>query len=207
MPNYCMNDFVFYSNDSKSLKDLYNQSKKLFTTNRSDTSFHKLLVMLGQEPLIKQLEDLRHYIIDIGGLEKQGDTYYFHLYTEAAWSPHTEDIDVLLSTPTYQDIQYVYTAEEPGMGIFINSDVNHRFLDTQYLIYYYYGDTTEEDQYFSNKEELVSYLQSKFPNALITPWDSLATMTRKVENLLANAYDSYGFCIHEFESDSLEMSA
>lgn len=207
MANYCMNDIVFYSTNPKALERLYEPMKQMVTTYHSDTSFHKLLVALKQEPLVEQLEDLRHYLLDIGNIEKQGDTYYFHLYTEAAWSPHTEDIDVLLSTPTYQDIQYVYTAEEPGMGIFINSDVNHRFLDTQYLIYYYYGDTTEEDQYVSNQEDLVNYLQSKFPNALITPWDSLATMTRKVENLLANTYDSYGIYIHEFESDSLEMSA
>ncbi|MFR6482710.1 MAG: hypothetical protein ACLUPK_05580 [Veillonella sp.] len=83
---------------------------------------------------METIKDKRNFIIDCGELQQADDEYFFHMYTEAAWVPHIEDIDLLLSADAFSEIQYVYTAEEPGMEIYVNSDVEHKFLDNIFSI-------------------------------------------------------------------------
>lgn len=198
MANYCMNDIVFYSINREQIVNLFEQVKSTLNSFKCDTTLFKLLQCLENQSSLEIIKDKRNFIIDCSELQQAGDEYFFHMYTEAAWVPHIEDIDLLLSADAFSEIQYVYTAEEPGMEIYVNSDVEHKFLDNKYLFYYWCGNE-EEDQYFSNEDNLKEYLITKFSKAGINREDKHKTMLTKLENWLETRNDNFGCYIHEFE--------
>ena len=198
MANYCMNDIVLYSKEIEPLTRLHNQLAQLAKEDSYGYPVHRLLSSLDASYLVDDLDDLRHYVLDFGAIEQKDDSYYFHLYTEAAWSPHIEDIDALLTLPEFKSISYVYQAEEPGFEIYINSDSKREFLDNSYLFYYYCGDD-DEDAYFSSLSDLVDYVNKHFPNALVTPWDTPKTIENKLNASMEDSVCEYGFYIHEFQ--------
>ena len=139
MANYCMNDIVFYSTNREQIVNLFEQVKSTLNSFKCDTTLFKLLQCLEDQSPLDTIKDKRNFIIDCSELQQADDEYFFHMYTEAAWVPHIEDIDLLLSADAFSEIQYVYTAEEPGMEIYVNSDVEHKFLDNKYLFYYVFS--------------------------------------------------------------------
>lgn len=197
MANYCMNDIVLYSKRKKPLIRPHNQLKHLSKEDSYSYPIHRLLSSLEASYLVDDLDDLRHYILDFDSIDKKNDTYYFHLYTEAAWSPHIEDIDILLSLNEFKSISYVYQAEEPGFEIYINSDSKREFLNNSYLFYYYCGDD-DEDAYYSDLNDLIDYVDKHFLNALITPWDTPQIIIDKLNTSMVDSMCNYGFYIHEF---------
>ena len=121
MANYCMNDIVFYSINREQIVNLFEQVKSTLNSFKCDTTLFKLLQCLEDQSPLDTIKDKRNFIIDCSELQQADDEYFFHMYTEAAWVPHIEDIDLLLSADAFSEIQYVYTAEEPGMEIYVNT--------------------------------------------------------------------------------------
>jgi len=95
----------------------------------------------------------------------------FSLQADTAWSPTDELRDAVVAL--YEGVSYVYTAEESGNGVFINSDTEGRFYSERYMLDIWgdgevpegwFADEGESKpkylsvrEYFSDFEELINF--------------------------------------------------
>jgi hypothetical protein len=78
------------------------------------------------------------------------DSNFFTLETETAWSPTTELWEAVIAL--YEGISFVYIAEEPGSGIYTNTDIEGTYFCDRYLINIY-GDTPIPEGWFLGEDK------------------------------------------------------
>ena len=77
---------------------------------------------------------------------------YFQIYQEDAWGPNVELWEKILQTH-YSAVSLVYEAEEPGFGLYVNTDITGRFLSDRYLVEFDYEVSDETYNYCETEEE------------------------------------------------------
>ena len=99
-------------------------------TQRVGDDWYGMLLLAHEVPLDK-IEDSRGSLLNC---PLWSDVPYNHIYlqTETAWDPKEHIIDEMLYF--YNDLAYVYTAEEGGMGIYINTDESGTFFPEKYYV-------------------------------------------------------------------------
>jgi len=80
---------------------------------------------------------------------KQGDIF-FTVDTETAWGPTDELWQAVIAK--YEGISFVYIAEEPGMGVFINTDTEGIFFTEKFMINIF-GDAPLPDGWYEGKDK------------------------------------------------------
>ena len=90
---------------------------------------------------------------------KDEDCWFVKFWYDTRWSPAYEALDELLSR-FYPTLKEVTIAEEPGCEVYVNTDDEALFFDTQYDLdgaacgkY-----THDEDSWFADKESALNYL-------------------------------------------------
>ena len=53
--------------------------------------------------------------------------------TSTAWIPYPEIWDAILNK-NFADVHYVFFAEEPGMQLYVNTDVDHDYFEEAYKV-------------------------------------------------------------------------
>ena len=155
MPNWCYDQVVF-EGDVNSLINLQKDlSKALATIEEGESCWiGRLLMYKGMK-----YEDItigcRSFIDTFSSLEEIKTSKHFHLYTESAWSPVTEMYDWIAET---YDLDYVLWAEEPGMDIYINTDVEGKHFPERY---YVSCDDGLDECYFPTLKEVVEALKDE----------------------------------------------
>jgi len=135
MPNWCINKYSFYTDkeDKGELLQLYKNLEAVMNIP-SDVSNGFGLGWLGEVAIKHGLDwekiSCRGEMTNLGDYEP-GD-WYFMLDADTAWSPTDELWETVIEQ--YEDVYYVYVAEEPGCEIFINTDTEGRFFNETYLI-------------------------------------------------------------------------
>lgn len=140
MPNWCYTQYAV-TGEQKSLKDFYNKIVLYTSKPRWDDSpvepyqFGKnwlgnILTGFG----IGNMEGCRGEILSVYLTD---EALFFD--TETAWCPSPEVISGIISENYSDDsgvpkLYYYYLSEEPGWGLFINTDTEHRFFKTVYLL-------------------------------------------------------------------------
>ena len=78
--------------------------------------------------------------------------------TECAWNPFYETVSTMIEE-CYPNINMVMLSEEPGMGIFINTDIEHTYFAEKY--YFYYSDDKDDciEEYLKSDEGLLEKLE------------------------------------------------
>ena len=205
MPNWCYTQYIFYTenNNYHDLERFYNIIKNNIDAesqpgrNYENRWLGKIAevhnIATDEIPCRGSIEYLSHY--------NTGDTS-FALDTETAWIPCTQLWEVLLTH--YNDVKFVYLAEEPGMELFINSDVDENYFDQKYLLmissntvpngWYKQQDTKPDTvyihEYFSDFEYLHDFL-SNIVSEDFTSVDDIREYFEEIfdENVIANVYE------------------
>lgn len=210
MPNWCITDVTFISENKNELKRLYDNLIKLYDIPcpvKNDFGnwwfgniaiFHNL-----------SLENLR-----CRGKIAYVDEFYlddncFRILTETAWEPLSEFWDKILEQ--YNNIKYVYMSEEPGAELYINSDTSGLIYPDRFKLDIYCEDYAKIKkafpniyngvcpgfiEFFKNADELINYMQ-----------ELTGQHFNEVEDILSFIDDinkkdnSYSVYVHEFESN------
>lgn len=114
-------------------------------------------------------------------------------WDETAWGPVLEVFDLIEAK--FPELKVYWLAEEPGMCYFESNDCEHKFFNTQFILYY---NDAYETEYFDSEEELLDFI-----NELIDEYNkeggnehhvhSLQELDKLVEDVDNNGY-SNGFC-------------
>lgn len=194
MANECMDTVVFYaaSND---------QEKRLIKFRETVESCYGTKMSNDESSLILIFEKNG---IPVSDLSIRSDVLYSDfgngyvtLECVSAWSPPYEAYSKLAK---YFGISFVLQAEEPGFSIYYNTDMDKRYLTTQYKVYFaerpedYSLDSLFDktcgdiEYYFDSEEELLKWFKEcGFVNV------------KTVEQLKEYLDEEY-VCIYEFEN-------
>lgn len=180
MPNWCRTSYTFYTDTEKGreqLADFYNKltasiSGKHLCITKSDFgnkwlgnvihAFTPQFLKLMPDNAICTYEGydvrFRGSVIDI---MTHGDNEVL-VITETAWGPMTEMWDMILKSCGYDNISYVYQAEESNNGLFVTNDKTGRFYNDKYYVDLHIADDFHEYEtdYISSDEDLLNYLNA-----------------------------------------------
>ena len=158
MANYCSNSVTYYSDNQGQILNLYlrlrGATESLGGMEMGSIKAKPLLAELGADPEIIEQLDGRTSINYLGLLVEDEKPVGVQFDAESAWSPCDDFADILLRAiyPDRGDIEMVYTAEEPGCEVYVNTDVDHRFYKTVLVMNVIAGEIN--DSYYYNMDEL-----------------------------------------------------
>ena len=208
MANICCCKYVFYTDDGNTdeLTRLYKNLVTIIQPPEIKNDYEP--AWLGNVATWHGIDwentiSCRGSIELLGGYELGND--YFTLYSDTAWSPTDELWEAVVTQ--YEGVSFVYVAEEPGMGIFTNTDSEGIYLSEKYLIEIYgnapipegwYPDQDKPEcleirEYFSDFEELADYC-TEFTGQEFSSIEELQSYFSDIFNEEDDTYAS----IHEF---------
>ena len=158
MANYCSNSVTYYSDNQGQILNLYlrlrGAAEALGDMEMGSIKAKPLLAELGVDPETIEKLDGRTSINYLGLLVEDEKPVGVQFDAESAWSPCDDFADILLRAiyPDRGDIEMVYTAEEPGCEVYVNTDVDHRFYKTVLVMNVIAGEIN--DSYYYNVDEL-----------------------------------------------------
>ncbi len=203
MANYCANSIYFYGSDKKLLTELWKKIDECID-NRENRSVKKLLLLHGYtQDEADELADGRDYFtyLDDSVTACGKDEYSFCAETESAWEPGMDAFEDLLVRKYRNKIKMVYQSEEPGCGIFVNSDKDGIYFTDRFRISWCYNDKYGT-AYFSDWEETVEDLNGNFPKAKI----DISTTPAEAEKHIRKAYGLKDGCNDFITVDVFECS-
>lgn len=176
MANICDTAIAFFSTDSiETLTDFRNMLVSIYKTTDKRTPFtHKYI----NEKLNLGLTNLEYGdIIDIGEIERTGTCIGFKIWQSDKWTPQLDLWDALIEKYFTNDegcrlVDYVYEAEEPGCGIYINTDEGGDFFQDLYKIDAYLPFTIFANidgyysEYFGSTYDLIDHLEELLPEII-----------------------------------------
>lgn len=157
MAKDCFNVIVFRCNKEKPILDFLNKINTLLENNKRE--FVDLM-----ESYNLNVDDydgsgfkgsFRGQIIhcdDYLSYNDEEDEYYFYMDTETAWLPLMNTFDIIIKH-TDSEIKYYYTSEEPGMGIYINTDSSEIYLTPRFNVYLDYSNKVNISEGLQTFEE------------------------------------------------------
>lgn len=193
MANICLDTVVFYCDEGNNelLKALGTVVEKCYPP---------------QMPCYKQQISVltEHLGLDTNGLSLRGDVSYYDvtddyikLYVDTAWTPLYGCYQAIAR---HFGLNFVMRSEEPGCGLFINTDVDGRFMAERYRLCLscdgavdamykkLYEEQPEREAYFETEQELLEYLSK---------YGFEADTFDKASELLDKEY----VCINEFREN------
>lgn len=158
MANYCSNSVTYYSDNQGQILNLYlrlrGAAEALGDMEMGSIRAKPLLAELGVDPETIEKLDGRTSINYLRLLVEDEKPVGVQFDAESAWSPCDDFADILLRAiyPDRGDIEMVYTAEEPGCEVYVNTDVDHRFYKTVLVMNVIAGEIN--DSYYYSVDEL-----------------------------------------------------
>lgn len=201
MANYCSNNIAFYSKDRALLQDLFTKINDVLDNTNNHSVYQLMLKHSYSEEAAKKITDCRDYITYAE--DKITDLpcgySYFKIDIESSWQPNMTTFFYLLQDKYANKISLVYTSEEPGSGVFINTDVDGLFFNYRYRIDYCIEDYYETE-YFDTFKEVTDYISEKFPKAKICIFDSPNLIKDKIHEayITEETYRNFYFYLDRF---------
>lgn len=201
MANYCSNSIAIYGYDKEKVDELHDLMIKFFNENSSNNSIRAFVVACGysSDEALK-MADGRDTIVDVDDeISEKERLFYFKFQTESAWNPNVGVFRKIISDKYGEELDIEHCSEEPGMGIFINTDeTGFFFTDRYYLNSCINGEY--ETEYFESREEVLDWVKSKFPDIQATTM----TYVHKIEEEVCKRIDESGddfFTLRRFDYD------
>ncbi len=131
MPNWCSTRIAVFGSE-KDVNDLHTKIEEISKTGRLENGFGNLWEgnLLDLYGIDWRKVRCRGQIVDFNSFEEDG---YLELWQEDAWGPNTEYLKEIIKKAGY-DLDLVYVAEEPGCGVYINTDTSGDYFPERYLI-------------------------------------------------------------------------
>ncbi|WP_300914404.1 hypothetical protein [Faecalibaculum rodentium] len=167
MANICMDTVVFYAASEAAEKGLAALKQAVNSCYPTGTSVDDsgLCRIFERNEIPTDCISLRSNVVDVCTEDS-----HITLYRDSAWNPMYE---AYLSIANFFGVNFELEAEEPGCGIYINTDTNGAYLTNQYkaclserpsdgslnmLFDNAHGDT---DFYFSSDKELLQWFRER----------------------------------------------
>jgi len=167
MANCCLDTVVFHSlegcqEDFNRLKDAVSACFSIASIT-SDASFDRLFIYAG---LPTDEIYLRGTMV-----HKDIQDTCLTLWCDSCWIPLS---DAYRMISEFYHVGYVYCAEEPGCGIYVNTDASGRFLNNRYKVILYWEEEVfdhslgtlmqnaggdDADFYFPSKDKLLQWFE------------------------------------------------
>lgn len=156
MPNWCTTTYAF-TGEPDALKRFRIGLQNYTSKNYHENGFGKNWlgnVLAGYNLYPDEGQDSFMYRGSIAEIDWCNGVLY--VTTDTAWNPMTKMWDAILDEH-FQDeygdnlIDYVFISEEPGMGLYINTDTNRTFFPERFLLEV--GDIPEHRDYESYRLE------------------------------------------------------
>lgn len=185
MPNWCFNETIFYGDEDTILK-VYNKLNETTQLRGLRTEiknhFNYVLEALGVS------NDDEFYVrghISYYELKKFYDKELtLYIQYETAWNPICETLDKVLEkyAPT---LKQVTLADEGGMGIYVNTDTEHKYFTERYWLDMWdsedhYNDTRYHDSLESAIAEFKMFYEI---NTEINSEEELRAEIKRIEEL------------------------
>ncbi len=199
MANYCSNSIRFFSKDRAKLAVFLRKVSAV--CNSRSSGYGDLMVLHGYNArqvagVIDKRDMLTHCDTK---LTVDGDTYSFRVDTETAWSPHMDAFRKMLREKYGNAIHMVYQSEEPGTGVFINTDTAGKYFPERFIIdCCHNGEYSKE--YFCTLEEAVEWIEGAIGDFGYSLFDTAETVERKVQDILPDDGFSF-FSFHEYSME------
>jgi hypothetical protein len=164
MPNWCAVDVKFFGNKDNIERLYHDWETALKTIREGDSNWlGRLLIYNNIDPDIIYC---RGFVRDICLADD-----ILSVHSEDAWAPMSDFYEFAAAL---YNVQYVYSAEEPGSGVYVNTDTEGRFFTDRYKIELYVEDMDQykddpliqtlnelsSDAYFDNFDDIARYLGS-----------------------------------------------
>lgn len=123
MANRCINEIIIFRKErsceaKRQLRDLY--LKLLLGFGKDEVMWYGNLLTIHD--LDDEDVEARGEVKDVSWTEAGPDPIgCIHMTTDTAWEPQIEIVEEMLEV--YRLLDFVYLSEEPGCGVFINSDM------------------------------------------------------------------------------------
>ena len=201
MANYCSNNIAFYSKDRATLQDLFTKINDVLDNTNTHSVYQLMLKHGYSEEAAKKITDCRDCITYAE--DKITDLScgysYFKIDTESAWQPNMTTFFYLLQDKYANKISLVYTSEEPGSGVFINTDVDGLFFTDRYRIDYCVNNDYQTE-YFSGFSEVIDYINEKLPEAQVCVFDTPNQIKDTVHEayITKETYNNFYFYLDRF---------
>ncbi|MBR2140025.1 MAG: hypothetical protein IJ963_04085 [Phascolarctobacterium sp.] len=200
MANYCSNSIAIFGCDKEKVDELHNLMAKFFQEN-SNSSIRAFAVVCGySSDEAFKMADGRDTFADVDNEVSEIERiFYFKFQTESAWNPNVDVFRKIISDKYGEELDMEYCSEEPGMGIFINTDEEGLFFTDRYYLNSCIN-SEYETEYFESKQELLDWIKSKFPDIKAT----IKTAWYKIEEEVCDHLDESGddfFVLHKFSCD------
>ena len=111
--------------------------------------------------------------------------------TDTAWNPKMHIIEQMLEN--YDDLDYVYVSEEPGMRIYINSDTTGKFFTDRYDVDYDLGTIACDHQYVEDWSEVVDIMEN-ISERIHEKYPDFKCILDETDHMLVTAGDVNIFC-------------
>ena len=192
MANTCFNLISFYSkeNNKDALLLFENKLKKL-DQNKNITliDFYKELTNLTIDEIDRTLE---------GRGQLQSISYNddrIEIEFESAWTPVNKDIEKIA---ILNNLNSVCLAEENGCDIFLNTDTEGLFYDSQYQIDCCLKDTEEEyyTEYFNSLEQMLDFCR----NTLYLDFNTFEELENFCDNFESDDDEEF-ISLHDFSNE------
>ena len=200
MANYCSNSIAIFGYDKEKVDELRNLMFK-FLNDNSTSSIRAFVVVCGysSDEALK-MTDGRDTFVDVDDeVSEKESIFYFKFQTETAWSPNVDVFRKIISDKYGEDLDMEYCSEEPGVGIYINTDEEGFFFTDRYYLDSCIN-SEYETEYFENKQEVLDWIKSKFPDIKVT----IKTTLYKIEEEVCKRIDESGddfFTLRKFSYD------
>ena len=201
MANYCSNSIAIFGYDKEKVDELRNLMDKFFHENSNSSSIRAFVVACGysNDEALK-MTDGRDTFVDVDDeVSEKESIFYFKFQTESAWSPNVDVFRKIISDKYGEDLDMEYCSEEPGVGIYINTDEEGFFFTDRYYLDSCIN-SEYETEYFENKQEVLDWIKSKFPDIKVT----IKTTLYKIEEEVCKRIDESGddfFTLRKFSYD------
>ena len=127
------------------------------------------------------------HLDNLGEPIKDGDEYFLTINMTTRWSPMITAFDRMLGN--YTTLKAVYFAEEPGMGVYVNTDKSGRDFRVEYCIEDYDEDGCGSE-YFGSDEELIKFIKDVYGKDIksIPPDDDAEIRINKAKRILFHRF-------------------
>ena len=198
MPNWCSTSIYIKHNDTKKLEDLYNKINQWMRKDAMENGFRNWLGNIVLNAKIGTVDtDIKTDLKCRGGvvfLDFSDITNEINIDTETAWSPMLKIWKKLIDK-YLPDADIMFTATEPGCGIFITNDAD---LQDKWLVDCWdsYEDWLKESYESMSKDNIII----KLKKGLKTDCEDIDDLLKMFNESEASNHAS----IHEWEYISLE---
>ena len=202
MPNWCTTNITFEGN-KKDIKD-----------------FHEKLIKITQAPSRIKNDFGSHWlgnVVDFFGFDwneircrgsiscieasfdSNEELCNFEIITDTAWMPMINMWNLIIEK-YYPSISFVYVAEEPGCGVFINTDTEGKYYTDQFILDLCIPiENIDKYEYLESEKQLIECVEQ-----LLNKTFSSAKEIDDYFNNLADDHENFRASIKEFEKELQE---